>query len=620
MSWMERLAETYDNCQGEIGRQALDNPVLLPVGQTTNNVQIEVNLSLTGTLLWARALQKEEPTMIPCTETSGSRTSGVEPHPLFDKLQYIAGDYLLFGGKKGWGYEKYMTQLNRWCDSAFGCEELQAVRDYLQKGTLIADLVAKKVLFTDEAGRLLETWNGPAEDKPPIFRCSTATRPPDAFVRFLVEDTPLWQSRKLWDSFAAFYRQSGDPPALCFATGHMEMPARLSPAKLRNSGDKAKLISANDNTNFTFRGERFAEPQDAYCVGYETTQKAHNALRWLIERQGFHSGDLAVVVWGTDNQPLPKALPFQSTPGLVWSAEEEPDFCTEEVFAQAFNRALAGYRSRLKPSDTVVVMAVDAATTGRLAVTYYRELTGSALWDRIQKWHDPVLGYTYGLRMQKNKNTRSYRIVAAPSPRDIVLTAYGDKCDDKLKGASLRRLLPCIMDGRPLPSDLLRACVVRASRPEAMEGWLWRKTVDCTCALLRGTYNNKEKKERWKVAFNEKETDRGYLFGAAWACGEYLENIVLYRAGEARATNAVKLQSRFSVRPASTLKLLYDKLQPYIVKMGNNDFLKRVLITAMDKIPISDMTDAPLPPTYLLGYSAKLIDLNTKPLPGKAEH
>ena len=52
--------------------------------------------------------------------------------------------------------------------------------------------------------------------------------------------------------------------------------SELSPKKIRNSGDGAKLISSNDDKGFTFRG-RFDLPSEAACVGRVTTEKAHNA-------------------------------------------------------------------------------------------------------------------------------------------------------------------------------------------------------------------------------------------------------------------------------------------------------------------------------------------------------
>ena len=84
------------------------------------------------------------------------------------------------------------------------------------------------------------------------------------------------------------------------------------PAKLRHTGDKAKLVSANDSSGFTFRG-RFTDPygSQAAMVSYEVTQKAHNALRWLISRQGFRNGNQVYVSWAVSGKETPK--PLEST-------------------------------------------------------------------------------------------------------------------------------------------------------------------------------------------------------------------------------------------------------------------------------------------------------------------
>ena len=77
------------------------------------------------------------------------------------------------------------------------------------------------------------------------------------------------------------------------------------PAKLRNAGDKAKLISSNDSSGFTYRG-RFTDDSQVAGLGFEITQKSHSALRWLLARQGkvfyVKSGGrarprLAIVAW-----------------------------------------------------------------------------------------------------------------------------------------------------------------------------------------------------------------------------------------------------------------------------------------------------------------------------------
>ena len=43
-------------------------------------------------------------------------------------------------------------------------------------------------------------------------------------------------------------------------------------------------------------------------LGVSTTQKAHNALRWLLARQGYQNGDQAIVAWALSGQPIPKVI------------------------------------------------------------------------------------------------------------------------------------------------------------------------------------------------------------------------------------------------------------------------------------------------------------------------
>ena len=58
----------------------------------------------------------------------------------------------------------------------------------------------------------------------------------------------------------------------------------------------AKLISAKDNEfPFQYKG-RFAEDRSAAVVSYEASVRAHNALIWLIARQGMQKYGMTWVV------------------------------------------------------------------------------------------------------------------------------------------------------------------------------------------------------------------------------------------------------------------------------------------------------------------------------------
>ena len=99
---------------------------------------------------------------------------------------------------------------------------------------------------------------------------------------------------------AAQMQQKG----LCMVQGEERAVATKHPRNIRRPGDGAKLISSNDAANFTFRG-RFIEADEACTVGYEASHKAHNALRWLIARQGYRNGEQAVVAWAVSGARVP---------------------------------------------------------------------------------------------------------------------------------------------------------------------------------------------------------------------------------------------------------------------------------------------------------------------------
>lgn len=171
MSWVTRLCETYNNCSADVLSADISGDVipLLPIGHTTQYAQIEIVLDNSGNFVRARALEKSEAnTIIPCTEESAGRTRGLASHPLFDKLQYIAGDYSEYISAKRSGFDLYSNRLKIWCESPHGNDVIRAVHAYTQKRTMIHDLIESGVLFCDDLGGIMDSWVGDG-DKPVIF-------------------------------------------------------------------------------------------------------------------------------------------------------------------------------------------------------------------------------------------------------------------------------------------------------------------------------------------------------------------------------------------------------------------------------------------------------------------
>lgn len=628
MSWIQKLYETYDNCQTMIGVGTDDNEVpLLPICHTTQKAQIEIVLDQEGNFKKARVIPKHEArTIIPCTDSSGGRTSGESPHPLCDKLQYIAADYRKYGGDKNSYHQSFVDLLSAWAKVG-GNKKVQLVYNYIKQGSVIADLIEHKVLVVGKDRRLLKrrVGNKKIKDVVDIFdllpgrinkKGEFENWQADAFVRWVVEipNTPqsaVWTDSQIIDRWIKYYSAKKENKTFCYVTGKENYTADQHPAKLRNDGDKAKLISSNDLSGFTFRG-RFLNDKEAQkqrfpinqaCgVGFEVTQKAHFALRWLIYRQGYRRGDQAVVAWATSGIAIPrptddplKILGFDELP-----SNESSSVFTAQDLALKLKKKIAGYNKELGDATEVVVMGLDSATPGRMSITFYRELTGSDFLQRINKWHESCAWiHSYGY---DKETKRHFSFVGAPAPDDIAEAAYGHKVDDKLRKSTVERILPCIIDSQQIPRDLVESAVRRACNRVGMENWEWNKTLSIACALYRKYHT----KEGYDMALDPDRMTRDYLYGRLLAIADRLEGHALHKADEKRDTNAARYMQRFADHPNKTWKQIYLSLSPYMARLGGAKFYKGLIDEVTCKFAPEDFnSDKPLSGEFLLGYSCQ---------------
>lgn len=577
MSWIQKLYETYEQCRDH---EPEGSEPLLPISHTYQQAHVEITLDAQGKYESAQFIGKQE-TIIPATEESAGRTNTCAPHPLCDKIQYCAADYSKYGGKKAPYYSDhknkkgevvkgYETLLSSWCASEHSHPKAEAVLAYVRNGALVADLVREKILHVGADGTLLGNWSE-GSPTPEVFRIltpDTKTKQRDqgnVFIRWRVweHENPcsgVWEDKTLQAAWAAYDASSKAVQGVCLVTGDTHANLALShPKRIRHAGDGAKLISANDGSGYTFRG-RFTDNtgQQACSVGYEITQKAHNALRWLIQRQAYRNDDQVIVSWAVAGKPIPD--PFGNSLTLMLAGittEEQPatpvpslDDDAGQAFAKRLNLALAGYRAQLGPTDDIVVMGLDSATPGRMAITYYRELTGSEFVERIEAWHKShAWPQNFG---------KELKFVGTPAPRDIAEAAFGRRLDDKLKKSTVERLLPCIVDGQPIPRDLVESTVRKASNRAGLDHWEWEKTLGIACALFKGAFKNEE----YQMSLETDRHSRDYLYGRLLAIAEHIESRALYVAGEKRDTTAAKLMQRFADRPASTWRTIELALTP----------------------------------------------------------
>ncbi len=620
MSWLNMLYQTYENCYGIIEDtctvEGKSIKPLLPPFHTLQNSQIEVVIDENGNFLDANFIENknDQEIIIPCTEKSASRTSGEEPHPLCDKIQYCAKDYS--GNKKSY-FNSYSKILGEWY--SFDRENifLKAIYKYVQKGSLYHDILNTGKEFgkpNQEFGNFLVRWKVNIPDEP---------------------ENRCWKNHQLFESWQRFSESQESIEDICMVTGVKKSIAINHPKRIRHSGDGAKLISSNDKSGFTFLGRFLLNDfktekisNQAASISVEISQKAHSALRWLIDRQGYRNGDQVFISWSITGEEKPNE--FSSTNVLFGDSDEEKiDKLNSyslhdagQTFARKLTKKIAGYRTSLSDNKKIVIMGLNSAGPGRISIIFYRELAGSDFLDRLEKWHYDMAWHFYESVKDPKDKKKFYSglMVYAPAPRVIAEVCFGKRLDDKLKKATIERLLPCIIDGRQIPEDLVNIAIKRASNKISIDHWEWSRALSVACALyscqiIRKDNNNKTE----KIMTLEKErTDRDYLYGRLLAIAEHLEEIALNVAKESRETMAARLMQRFADFPFSTWRTIQSALVPYKSRLSANrpGFLvnmKKLLDEIHSMFLPGDFeNDSRLSGSYLLGYHCQRLELKSK--------
>lgn len=619
MSWLLNLYETFEANREQVGKiEKKPNGqeyTLLPVSHTTQTAHVEVRVTPNGEFHSAEVItdKNNAVTVIPATEKSSSRAGKVvAPYPLHDKLMYVAGDFSKYGGQIKTDenpFETYINQLKEWAESFYATEKLKSIYTYLQKGQLIEDLVNEKILWLDDHHELLATW-GKKEEKPAIFSV-VAGGQESAFIRFTVHEPgnlmgkAVWKDPDMYESFIQFYNEMLGNEDVCFVTGKLLPSTERHANKIRNAGDKAKLISANDTSGFTFRG-RFKESGQVASISYEVSQKAHNALKWLINRQAKIIDGRVFLVWGVDLEEIPDLTDdssfFTSDETASETGSKNVNANTLEYYAEQISKAIAGYKAKLIAGEKVQILVLDSATTGRMAVLYYRSLDKAIYLDRLKDWHTSCVWWH---RYRKDAAGKVQPFFGAPAPRDIAFAAYGSNANDKIVKGLMERIIPCIVDGQKIPLDIVRSTIHRASNPVGMDNWEWEKTLSIACALI-----NKEE-AGYTVALDKETNDRDYLFGRLLAIADVLERNAL--GEDKRATNARRYMNSFAQHPARTWTTIQSALLPYQARLGENVwYYNKLLDEVGSRIPMDHFNNRPLSGRYLLGFYSQRQDLYQK--------
>ncbi|MBI5558711.1 MAG: type I-C CRISPR-associated protein Cas8c/Csd1 [Deltaproteobacteria bacterium] len=657
MSWLARLYETYE----AVSQNHQLNESLEPYYHKKEQCHIEIIIDGDGDFIRAEPLLQEvtygketywkgEETVIPITPKSlTGRTSGPAPYPLVEQIQYVAKDYPYYGGAKESYFEDFCELITCWAISEYTHPKIEAVKKYVGKGFVVRDLLKAKILYSylnDGREILITNWakQGPCEEgskkrlpKPALLNAVNNNEQGNAKIRWRVQrlgdpDDLTWSDPILIKRWQKFQEDTNQKNGFCQISGKESFIAKNHPKGIIAKVNDAKLISVpTDPSYLTYQG-RFTNENQPYAISFEVSQKAHNALRWLISRQGpgSQTNEQVFVTWAISGRPIPD--PFDDIWAVLgdeikFSPESEEKKGLEidhsidagQSFAIKFNNYMKGYKENIQPTESIVVLGLDAATKGRLGVMYYLKLQGSEYLERIESWHTQFAWpqrHTIEIPSGKEGKKPGSKViwpVSSPVPRSIAEAAYGNilKSNDTLKKSLIERILPCIVDARPLPEDILNSAVRRASNRHNCEQWEWERNLGFACALYRGFYKrhpDQKQRREYDMILEENNTSRDYLYGRLLAIAERIEEIALSVGGENRSTTAARMMQRFADRPFSTWRSIELALQPYMQRLQSSrpGFLtnrKKELDSVLCSFKPGDFTsDKPMSGEFLLGY------------------
>lgn len=571
MGLLQKAVETYDCYFTYAAQNRAGSVMMAPVGHMVTRADLEITLDQDGLFKNASAVDKSEPKIvIPVTESSAGRTSAPCAHPLCDQIGYLIPE-------NETKYRLYVDQLSAWADSEYSHPKLEPILKYVRGGTLLADLLHCGLIKLNDKGK-------PDNEK--------------LLVRWQIigtEPTACWQDQTLFDAFTRYCTADhGERQSLCMVSGDHTAAASQHPKGIIPINGNAKLISANDSSGFTYRG-RFSEEWQAAEVGYETSQKAHSALRWLAQEQGVIFGDRTFLCWNPQGRTiLMPTLPMMRPPKPIFHPSE---------YREQLKNTLASRKAELKLKDGVVLAVFDAATTGRLSLTYYNELQGHDFLQRLHDW-DAVCCWPH-----------RFFGIQSPTLCQIIDCAFGTQrkekeiarmeTDKRILRQQMQRLIACRVDRTAVGADIVKALVSRASNPQAYKDNVWEDILFTACAVIR-KYRYDRFKEEWKMALEPERSDRSYQFGRLLAVMEKVERDT-YDSGEGREPNAIRLQSVFCQRPMYAAGILEKQLErAYFPRLrpASRIWYKNLLGQIMEHISEfpQEEWNKPLEDSYLMGY------------------
>lgn len=633
MTLINSLVKTYDRSleAGLVDKYNGNDSVILPLYhdllKSTGENILKISIDKNSNFVKSSFLAKDDKIIFPVSLDSATRTRNSMPHMLVDKCSYIAS----YNEER---HKDYMDALEKWATEEKDEEVkkfINIIYEYIKKENFINEalryaLGTDILKLTDKASileyKLINDKNKEITKKLELDKI---------YLEFEIvdfknhEDYSVTKYKKLHQVHIYNVRKSITKKGVCNITGKEDYIVDKHRGILGNS----KLISSVEEIYIG----RFKEGSDVISIGYETSEKAHLMLNYLMDNKNsskWLGGQQYIVNWFSDDVKNEKKLFITSANPNIAGVDETDEFDIDkiEIKSDIKDTYKAVYSENEKVATSFITgvdkvpkdsrysaLILEKVNKGRVSIRYFKELQTSELYKNLEKWSNTYYYYTL-----VNNNF----LKKTPSIFSILDAAYGTEREKKLvndndsfKKDQLQKMIISIIEGKEMPKNIVKAIDMNIRKKLNYKN-TWNILQSIALAVLRDT-----SKEENEDMLDRDNLDRSYLYGRLLAVYEMTERLTFDSAKNAdgekkkeaiRLTNADRYWTSFTKYPAKITEVLEDKTKTYMNKLKATspgfaillDREKEDIFIKLNKLNLSDKeANQALNYKFLYGYYAE---------------
>lgn len=613
MDFFTSLLKTYEKAEeiGLVDQQNGDNPVLLPLYHTSlksngKNI-IAVKLDQDGSFYKAEVMDDNQTIIFPVTGDSVARSgSNPAPHPLVDKFSYYVSE------ANQSQYDNFHEQLANWiayCEEGKVKDFLMKIQHFILQTDFLSSILQS--LYSEHYQREgLKITYSDSDEKNKTVDLSAY------FLEFSIvqfhgfKDESVTSYKALHQSFISFMTANQDNLKTCNISGRMEQITN----KHRGLMGNAKIISVS-NKGEAYKG-RFKEREDVFSVGYETSEKIHLMIKYLLENKNSSTwlgSSQYLINWFSDDLANESQLDIVKPEfnELFEDAEDEKDslvFIKPNEENKNIGSSFIKGRKLFGNDATYYVAILNKTSNGRIALKYFRQVQVSQLLKNLETWQED---YSWEAKTKSG----NYKL-RTPTFNEIINAAYGvdrerylELDNDSFKSDQYQQLVTALIDGRSIPNTIVKKLENNIKQKQKYSKH-WYQVQQVSLAILHKQYGRE-----FTPMLGHQETDRSYLFGRLLAIYELFEaqRYALDGSSQERITNAERYWNAYTGQPAKMMNHLENKIKPYeeVLKLNRPGIWHKLekerkeIIQLLTPLYANKEFTQPLDYKFIFGYYAE---------------